>query len=580
MGRNRRKFRIEKNKDLSALENPERVLHQLELVIRNYFRTHQTFLTGRAKVFKETLKKHISEAEQKGFAQKAVIFTEYVRTLNYIQDLLGNDEFKDFQIIVYHGGLSNLKDKDGTSPRDRALELFRHADKAILIATEAGAEGLNLQFCNLLINYDLPWNPQRIEQRIGRCHRYGQKNDVIVMNFVCQENDAECHIFKILSEKFNLFDGIFGASNSILGAVQSGFELEKFFAHLYLNIRSQKEVEKDLEDFLETSETSRKEGIREVAKKLLEEFDPDVTKILKINWEQLKEEVKLNLSVYEKKLAQFIQSEIEGKIDNQKHAFKANNPKYKQLSARWHIFLRLYASDDLPLITTKHSDVVPVINQYKNLHEFKFSHQIKLSNDLSKAFNFKGAGYWLSVFLWKVEGANNFEQLHFLLLEPNGQIIESPKLRDLFECLAEDSAKMLHDFANENPFRLKLEELSGHLSEKNEQLSQETYNELMRIKQNAREDQTNAAENLRTEIRQISAEFDLQLLKAPMKEKGKVMKERDAKISELQKELQIYEETIENISIQEKNLNLELIKKFNEGKVSHQEILRIHLEFI
>src|SRR5690606_37913009 len=138
-------------------------------------------------------------ANTKGFNQKAVVLTEYVRTLNYTSDLLKSSGIDDFEFIKYNGGLANVMGTDYLTERDRNLDLFRSSEKAILIATEAGAEGLNLQFCNLLINYDLPWNPQRIEQRIGRCHRYGQKNDVIVVNFVCEENKAERHIFKILS---------------------------------------------------------------------------------------------------------------------------------------------------------------------------------------------------------------------------------------------------------------------------------------------------------------------------------------------------------------------------------------------
>ena len=77
-----------------------------------------------------------------------------------------------------------------------------------MIATEAAAEGINLQFCSLVINYDLPWNPQRIEQRIGRCHRYGQKHDVVVINFLNERNEADQRVFQLLTEKFSLFNGL------------------------------------------------------------------------------------------------------------------------------------------------------------------------------------------------------------------------------------------------------------------------------------------------------------------------------------------------------------------------------------
>lgn len=106
------------------------------------------------------------------------------------------------------------------------VDFFRdHAE--VMIATEAAAEGINLQFCSLIVNYDLPWNPQRIEQRIGRCHRYGQKHDVVVINFLNKDNLADQRIYELLKEKFQLFDGVFGASDEVLGRVESGIDFEK-----------------------------------------------------------------------------------------------------------------------------------------------------------------------------------------------------------------------------------------------------------------------------------------------------------------------------------------------------------------
>ncbi len=102
-----------------------------------------------------------------------------------------------------------------------------------MIATEAGAEGINLQFCSLVVNYDLPWNPQRIEQRIGRCHRYGQKHDVVVVNFLNRKNAADQRVFELLVEKFKLFEGVFGASDEVLGAIGSGVDFEKRIADIY-----------------------------------------------------------------------------------------------------------------------------------------------------------------------------------------------------------------------------------------------------------------------------------------------------------------------------------------------------------
>src|SRR5439155_18881782 len=86
----------------------------------------------------------------------------------------------------------------------------------VLVCTEAGAKGLNLQFCETVINYDLPWNPQRIEQRIGRCHRYSQQRDVTVVNFIARDNEAHRLTFEILSEKLDLFGKVLDASDTVL----------------------------------------------------------------------------------------------------------------------------------------------------------------------------------------------------------------------------------------------------------------------------------------------------------------------------------------------------------------------------
>ena len=125
-----------------------------------------------------------------------------------------------------HGSCHGLTTAD---MRSALVDYFREQGR-IMIATEAGAEGINLQFCSLVVNYDLPWNPQRIEQRIGRCHRYGQKHDVVVVNFLNRNNEADQRVFQLLSEKFKLFEGVFGASDEVLGAIESGVDFEKRIA--------------------------------------------------------------------------------------------------------------------------------------------------------------------------------------------------------------------------------------------------------------------------------------------------------------------------------------------------------------
>ena len=133
----------------------------------------------------------------------------------------------------------------GFQDRRHACRIGRYfRDEAIImIATEAAAEGINLQFCSLVVNYDLPWNPQRIEQRIGRCHRYGQKHDVVVVNFLNQKNAADQRVYQLLAEKFKLFNGVFGASDEVLGSIESGVDFEKRIADIYQKCRTQEQIQ-------------------------------------------------------------------------------------------------------------------------------------------------------------------------------------------------------------------------------------------------------------------------------------------------------------------------------------------------
>ena len=160
------------------------------------------------------------------------------------------------------------------------MEKFKSDDADILISTEAGGEGINLQFCSLLINYDLPWNPQKVEQRIGRVHRYGQKNDVVVVNFVNRRNPADQRVFQLLSEKLKLFEGVFGASDEILGAIAS-INIEKRIYEIYQKCQSSDQIQyafdqlqKDMDEELKVKE----EAARQM---LFSNFDRDVVAALK-----------------------------------------------------------------------------------------------------------------------------------------------------------------------------------------------------------------------------------------------------------------------------------------------------------
>lgn len=237
--------------------------------------------------------------------KKAIIFTESTRTQNYLFNLL-SEQYPN-KIVLFNGSNNDetsnkvyknwLEKNRGTdkvtgSPtadkRAALVEYFRN-EATIMIATEAAAEGINLQFCSLLINYDLPWNPQRIEQRIGRCHRYGQKYDVVVVNFLNVKNAADIRVFQLLDEKFKLFSGVFGASDDVLGSIESGVDFEKRIAEIYQKYRTEQEIieqfdllQKELDEQINNKMLSTRET-------LLANFDDEVLDKLKIRLSESRE---------------------------------------------------------------------------------------------------------------------------------------------------------------------------------------------------------------------------------------------------------------------------------------------------
>ncbi|EQD76426.1 helicase/DNA methylase hybrid protein, partial [mine drainage metagenome] len=127
--------------------------------------------------------------------------------------------------------------------RRKALVDYFRDEGSIMVATEAAAEGINLQFCSMVVNYDLPWNPQRIEQRIGRAHRFGQKHNVVVVNFSNKGNIVEQRILELLSDKFHLFESVFGASDEVLGAIEDGLDFERAISDILNRCRTANEIE-------------------------------------------------------------------------------------------------------------------------------------------------------------------------------------------------------------------------------------------------------------------------------------------------------------------------------------------------
>ena len=253
----------------------------------------------KSKKLLDALRLSFEKIRKLGGQKKALIFTESCRTQEYLYNYLTDHGYKN-KVICFNGnnssdeaktiyrlwlmqyaGSNRITGSPVIDKKQAIVDTFR--DKAeILIATEAGAEGINLQFCSLVVNYDMPWNPQRIEQRIGRCHRYGQRNDVVVVNFVNQANYADRRVYELLNSKFSLFDGVFGASDEVLGSIDSGVDFERRLNSIYNTCRTEREIAAAFDELQKELEELIKERVERTRKSLLENFDEEVVNKLRM----------------------------------------------------------------------------------------------------------------------------------------------------------------------------------------------------------------------------------------------------------------------------------------------------------
>lgn len=237
--------------------------------------------------------------EETGANRKALIFTESKRTQEYLKTFLENNGHAG-QVVLFSGtnsgpeaasiyenwlirnqGTGRITGSRDIDIRAALIEHFRDS-VSILIATEAAAEGVNMQFCSLVINYDLPWNPQRVEQRIGRCHRYGQKHDVVVINFFNERNHADLRVLELLADKFSLFNGVFGASDEVLGTIESGVDFEKRILSIYQTCRTPTEIDAAFAALRAEMDASIQDRMQDTRRQLIENFDSDVHDRLRI----------------------------------------------------------------------------------------------------------------------------------------------------------------------------------------------------------------------------------------------------------------------------------------------------------
>ncbi len=438
--------------DLKAIRLEIRSLHDFHNLARSIHKN------SKGEVLLTALERGFAQAEEKGAARKAVIFTESTRTQEYLKKLLDNSQYTG-KVVLFNGSNNDRESKEiykrwleehvgtdkitGSKSADMRAAIVEHfRDEAeIMIATEAGAEGINLQFCSLVVNYDLPWNPQRIEQRIGRCHRYGQKHDVVVVNFLNKKNAADQRVYQLLSEKFRLFEGVFGASDEVLGTIESGVDFEKRIAQIYQECRTEEEIQNAFDALQKEMETQIDETMNITRQKLLENFDEEVHEKLKVNLRESKE----YLSRYENWLWELTKYYLDPYADfsSDDHSFMLREnpfPHEKIHSGPYRIGKNI---EDANIYRVGHPLSQQIIEKCKSLslpHQaltFLYSSTPKKISILEPFVNKEG---WLSIINLTISSFETEDQILFSGMCDNGTELEAEVCQRLFSLPADTGA--------------------------------------------------------------------------------------------------------------------------------------------
>ena len=260
----------------------EEELREVEAIIADAEKITEN---AKMKALREALDAAFTTQKEQGIPEKVVIFTESKRTQKYIREELVSCGYDEDDIVLFNGDNNDERTKEiyrvyriknhggvkystSVEMKHAIVDYFEHNAK-ILILTDAGSEGLNLQFCNSIINYDLPWNPMKIEQRIGRCHRYGQQNTVVALNLLNASNAADQRVYDILSNKLELFNSVFGSSDIALGVLESGMNFEQEILKIYQECKSSGDIKRAFDKFVRKLETSRNKRAVELRSILL-----------------------------------------------------------------------------------------------------------------------------------------------------------------------------------------------------------------------------------------------------------------------------------------------------------------------
>lgn len=589
------------NDDVDSIENELYSVEEIE-EIKNEINQLGEFFTlaksiqrnAKGEVLLTALERGFTETVLKGGNKKAVIFTESRRTQLYLKDLLENSEYKGKLVLfngsnndkesiqIYekwklkHKGTDRISGSKTADLRAAIIEYFRD-EAEILIATEAAAEGINLQFCSFVVNYDLPWNPQRIEQRIGRCHRYGQKHDVVVVNFLNRRNAADVRVFELLSEKFKLFNGVFGASDEILGTIESGVDFEKRIAAIYQYCRTEEEIQKAFDELQKEMEVEIDEKMEHTRKKLLENFDEEVHEKLKISFD----ESKRYLNKYENWLWQITKYFLEPYAvfeENDGLFYLSENPFPEQYihSGPYKIGIKVEEANNYRI---GHPLAQKIIERCKQLEtsntELIFDYSNTADKKITILESLVGKSGWLRLSNLTISSFESEDHLIFAALSEDGVTLDAEQCARLFSLPAE--VKNSFNEPDETILE-KLKELNykyqadiiGEITQRNSELFDE---EIEKLDKWAEDKKT----SIEIELKQLDKDIKTRKTESKkilnLDEKVKAqrqIKELEKKRNELRRELF---KSQDEIDIKKENLIDEIEQKLKQNTFLNQLFL-------
>jgi len=413
-----KEYTAEEISEITAEVEELRIIHQLALGI---------ITNSKGDCLLKALELGFENMRKMKAPQKALIFTESTRTQKYIQQLLEENIYAG-KTLLFNGSNNDPKSREifndwkkenkdtgklsesqTANKRQALVDYFRH-EAQIMIATEAAAEGINLQFCSLVVNYDLPWNPQRVEQRIGRCHRYGQKYDVVVVNFINKNNRADQRVYELLERKFELFKGVFDASDEVLGSIENTLDFEKRILRIYQQCRTTDEIDAAFNQLEHEMEASISESLQQTKASLLEHFDEEVINKLRIK----KVNQTKSLTQYHKLLWLLTRSMLEASmevIDEQNYKFRLLKSEHTAITPGTYAIGTQV--ENAQVFRTTHPLAQQLIQQAKNTATpfaeitFDYSHH---NSKISVIQQNLGNTGWLALRVVRFSSLNDYEE--------------------------------------------------------------------------------------------------------------------------------------------------------------------------